>query len=55
LWQEREYITDAACRYMFTVIAAERLLEEQMEESEGNAAEKPPGPKADADGSPPAG
>jgi endoglucanase len=28
LWQEREYITDAACMYMFMVIAADRLLEE---------------------------
>jgi endoglucanase len=27
LWQEREYITDAACMFMFTVIAADRLLE----------------------------
>jgi endoglucanase len=27
LWQEREYITNAACRFMFTVIAADRLLE----------------------------
>jgi endoglucanase len=27
LWQEREYITDAACMYMFMVIAADRLLE----------------------------
>ncbi len=27
LWQEREYITDAACMYMFLVIAADRLLE----------------------------
>jgi endoglucanase len=29
LWQEREYITDAAVRFMFTVIAADRLLEEK--------------------------
>jgi hypothetical protein len=28
LWQEREYITDAACMFMFTVIAADKLLEE---------------------------
>jgi hypothetical protein len=28
LWQEREYITDAACMFMFAVIAADRLLEE---------------------------
>ncbi len=28
LWQEREYITDAACMFMFMVIAADRLLEE---------------------------
>lgn len=27
LWQEREYITDAACMFMFMVIAADRLLE----------------------------
>jgi len=27
LWQEREYITDAACRFMFTVIAADRMLD----------------------------
>jgi endoglucanase len=27
LWQEREYITDAACLFMFMVIAADRLLE----------------------------
>jgi endoglucanase len=27
LWQEREYITDAACMFLFTVIAADRLLE----------------------------
>lgn len=27
LWQERAYITDAACMYMFMVIAADRLLE----------------------------
>jgi hypothetical protein len=26
-WQEREYITDAACMFMFTVIAADKLLE----------------------------
>jgi endoglucanase len=26
LWQEREYITDAACMFMFMVIAADRLL-----------------------------
>ncbi len=30
LWQEREYITDAACMFMFLVIAADRLLEEQV-------------------------
>ncbi|MBN1217889.1 MAG: glycoside hydrolase family 9 protein [Anaerolineae bacterium] len=29
LWQEREYITDAACMFMFMIIAADRLLEEQ--------------------------
>jgi endoglucanase len=28
LWQEREYITDAACMFMFAVIAADKLLEE---------------------------
>jgi endoglucanase len=28
LWQEREYITDAACMFMFMVIAADRILEE---------------------------
>lgn len=27
LWQEREYITDAACMFMFMVIAADHLLE----------------------------
>jgi endoglucanase len=27
LWQEREYITDAACMFMFMVVAADRLLE----------------------------
>jgi endoglucanase len=27
LWQEREYITDAACMFMFMVIAADRILE----------------------------
>jgi endoglucanase len=27
LWQEREYITDAACMFMFMVIAADKLLE----------------------------
>jgi hypothetical protein len=27
LWQEREYITDAACMFVFMVIAADRLLE----------------------------
>jgi endoglucanase len=30
LWQEREYITDAACMFMFMVIAADRSLEEQV-------------------------
>ncbi|MFN2299192.1 MAG: glycoside hydrolase family 9 protein [Anaerolineales bacterium] len=55
LWQEREYITDAACRYMFTVIAADRLLEEQMGDTGEDAAESPRGSKADAGGSPPAG
>jgi len=28
LWQEREYITDGACMFMFMVIAADRLLED---------------------------
>ncbi len=28
LWQEREYITDAACMFMFIVIAADRILED---------------------------
>ncbi|MBN1440497.1 MAG: glycoside hydrolase family 9 protein [Anaerolineales bacterium] len=27
LWQEREYITDAACMFMFMVLAADRMLE----------------------------
>lgn len=31
LWQEREYITNAACMFMFMVIAADRLLEEQTQ------------------------
>jgi endoglucanase len=31
LWQEREYITDAACMFMFMVIAADKLLEEQAQ------------------------
>jgi endoglucanase len=29
LWQEREYITNSACMFMFMVIAADKLLEEQ--------------------------
>jgi endoglucanase len=32
LWQEREYIVDGACMYMFTVIAADKLLEESKPE-----------------------
>lgn len=31
LWQEREYITNAGCMFMFMVIAADRLLEEQTQ------------------------
>jgi endoglucanase len=27
LWQEREYITDSACRFMFLVLAADRYLD----------------------------
>jgi hypothetical protein len=31
LWQEREYITNSACMFMFMVIAADKLLEEQVQ------------------------